>query len=190
MVLILMLSMPMPTMANISTSGLTAQQKATLKASRAEMQLDNATKTAEDAISGNVVNDIISDPDRYAKIGTAIAKSIGAAANELNVEVNNFASSDVGKLVIVLTVYHFFGAELITFFVGFFLCIPLIIWLTFKIINMLKTKEYIYDDKGKVIGRILFNVDELNVDNINTSIFMISAIGIVITFIEIMFFLP
>jgi len=161
LVMVLILMFTLPTMADVSTSGLTATQKATLEAQKAQMKLDNATGPS---ITGDVLKDVIENPDlvnKYAQVGQAIAQSIGAAARELGVEVNNFAGTGVGKLVMFMTVYHFFGADIVTFVVGFFFMIPMSLWIIFRMNKMIKTKEINYDVKGKEIGRVFMNAAEM-----------------------------
>ena len=148
-----------PVMAEVDTSGLSEVQQAELAAQVAKMKADNANAP----LTGDIIQEVIENPEvvnKYAQIGEAIAKSIGAAARELGVEVNNFAGTGVGKLVMFMTVYHFFGSDIVTFFVGFFFMIPMSLWIIYRMNKMVKTKEIIYDDKGKEIGRKYYSAEE------------------------------
>lgn len=190
----LLLILSVPAMADVSTQGLSDQQKAQLAAQAAQMKADNASAP----ISGDIIQEVITNPDavnKYAQIGEAIAKSIGAAARELNVEVNKFSESGVGKLVMVMTVYHFFGSEILTFIVGFFFMIPMSIWIIYRMNKMIKTKEIIYDDKGKEIGRKYYSSDEAahsSRDGMssNGAQTLVTCIGFILVVIQAFYYLP
>ncbi len=121
-VLLLLLSMG-SAFADVSTTGLTAKQKDDLAVHAATLKAENIGNT-----TGTTAIEILSNPDimtKYAQMGEAIAKGIGAAARELGLEVNNFMTSPAGVLVTILLVYNFIGAELIKMFVGFIFMLPL-----------------------------------------------------------------
>ena len=149
-IVVVSLLISLPAVADVSTHGLSEKQAAELAAMAAQMKVDNTSNTLKSGTEA--VEAIMENPelvDKYSQMGTAIAKSIGAAASELGIAVNEFATSSVGKWVMFLTIYHFFGAELVAFIMGFFFVIPLILWAAFKLTHMVRVKEYVTDEKGK-----------------------------------------
>lgn len=140
--------------AEVSTRGLTDEQRAQLEVQAAQFKAENVK-----AGGAEVVEKIAEvNPDnlqKYADVGEAIAKSLGAAAKEMGVAVNEFMQSPAGLLTVVLIVYHFIGAELLSFlFAGCFL-IPLVTILWWKYIKNVRTKELTRNEKGK-LERVTF----------------------------------
>lgn len=107
--------------AQVNTSGLTKEQKAELELKAAEMRRDRVTgrvkgfSEEEEIASPKVKAD---DVERWAKLGENIGKSLGAAAKEVGVAVNDFAKTPVGILTTVLIVWHFMGATLMKLIIG------------------------------------------------------------------------
>ena len=160
LVMVLILMFAVPSMAEVKTNGLTKEQIAQLESQKAQFALSNAQNPT---ISVGTVSDALGNPEtlnKYTDIGVGIAKALGAAAKELGTEVNAFASSPVGKIVVFLTVYTLFGAEFVTMLVGFFFMIPMTIWVMHRINKFIRTAEIKYDDKGKEIGRVYHTAEE------------------------------
>lgn len=131
----------------ITIDGLSEQQVAELNAIVAQKRVENLANAGSmiDAV-GNLQPE---DVERYAQIGTIVASTIKDTASGLGIAVDEFVNTSTGTLVMFLIVYHFFGAELITFFIGFFLMIPLTLWLGRRFLQGVRIKGYTTDDKGK-----------------------------------------
>jgi hypothetical protein len=160
LVMVLVLMFTVPAMADVKTHGLSPEQQATLEANAAQMKLTNAKAPV---ISGDIIDTVLADPEsinKYAQIGQAIASSLASAARELGVEINNFAETGVGKFIMVMTVAHFFGAQIVSFSVGFFFMIPMTLWIIYRMNKFIKTAEITYDAKGKEIGRVYHTAEE------------------------------
>jgi hypothetical protein len=132
---------------SIDTSSLTDAQIAQLKADAAAIQATNLTTPALE-----ITDSILDDPERitkYAEMGEAIAKGLGAAAKELGMAADDFLGTNAGMLVAILIVYNFIGAQMITMFVGFFVILPLLFLGLRQVLYWIRLKEYTYDEKGK-----------------------------------------
>ena len=173
-----------PSMANIETDGLSKAQIAQLEARKAQFALSNAQ------IPKIMLSDLNTPEEisKYTEIGIGIAKSIGAAAKELNVEVNAFAASPVGELVVFLTVYTLFGAEIITMVIGFFFMIPITLWMGHRLCRFIKTKNIIYDPKGKEIGREFYSGHDSK--SMHEPIAWITCVTLILTVIQAFTYLP
>lgn len=105
-----------------------------------------------------------SDPatvQKWVDVGTNIGKSLGGAAKEVGVAVNDFVETPVGMLTAFLIVWHVMGAALVHFFGGILIFILGFSMLTYL---MRRSKGYIkkYDkESGKLISEEL---EELSSD--------------------------
>ena len=61
----------------------------------------------------NVSEDNSEKVERWVKIGSNIGQGLAGAAKELGVAVNDFSTTTVGQLTIVLIVWHMLGATLV-----------------------------------------------------------------------------
>lgn len=160
LVMVLILMFAVPSMAEVKTNGLTKEQIAQLESQKAQFALSNAQNPTIDV---GKLSESLNNPEaisKYTEIGVGIAKALGAAAKELGTEVNAFATSPVGKLVVFLTLYTLFGAEVITMIVGFFFMIPMTMWIIYRMNRFIRTAEIKYDEKGKEIGRVYHTAEE------------------------------
>lgn len=166
--------------ADISANGLTPAQRADMEAQIASLKAKNVKDGADINMNGVASVANVSDPqqlEKYAQFGEAIAKSLGSAAKELGVAVDEFMQTGTGTLVMVLVVYHFFGSDIIGILTCFII-IPLMLWMFNKFRTMLKIEGYKETDTGKVIPIIK---SELSEDE--TIGYVVLCIG---TFISIM----
>lgn len=88
-------------------SDLTDVQKAEIAKTIAQTAAQN-TKKPEVAVPAP------EDFEKYAKIGEGIAKSLGAAMKELNVQSNEFLSTPVGMITTGLIVYKVLGDDVLS----------------------------------------------------------------------------
>lgn len=100
---------------DVNTSGLTAEQVQALRQTAEQMKgkpLPTADKVKE-----------------YAEVGEMIGKAMSSTAKEMNIAVNEFSQTPVGKVCIFLIVWKLFGRELLHFIVGgLMLAIGLFLW--------------------------------------------------------------
>ena len=134
--------------AQIDTSGLTPEQKAEL-----QLQAEQMKKKKLDA----------AEVGEYAVLGQQVAKAIGAACKELNVAVNDFAATPVGKMTIVLIMWKVAGREVAKIVTGGILFVILIsIWI-YLFRRMCVIKEIKYKD-GKKDGVVYYNSENCSSD--------------------------
>lgn len=170
--------------ADVSVNGLTETQIAELRAVVAQNRVDNLTNTNSVI---EVVGDLQpEDVERYAQIGTIVASTIKDTASGLGIAVDEFVNTSTGTLVMFLIVYHFFGAELITFIVGFFFLIPATLWLGSRFLRGVRVKGYVTDDKGKQspIFKERYTEEE------TYAIIWIYVISIVAIIIQVLIYMP
>lgn len=99
------------------SSKLTSEQKAKLQLEAAQMENAESTTT-------------VSTAKQWVDIGTAIGSGLASTAKELGVAANDFANTPVGKISMLLIVWHFFGSEAVHILFGaFWLLIMLPTWL-------------------------------------------------------------
>lgn len=105
----------------VDPDGLTDEQKAKIQLEiealkKQKKSQENEPKTVEKI-------------KEYVELGQAIGVGLGSAAKELNVTVNEFASSPVGKIATVIIVWKFIGREAIHYLAGsLFLVVALSAW--------------------------------------------------------------
>jgi hypothetical protein len=136
---------------NIDTGELTDAQVAQLKADAAALKAGNLQVPA-------MTDSILDDPERitrYAEMGQAVAKGLGAAAKELGMAVDDFLGTTAGMLVAILIVYNFIGAELIRMAVGFFIILPMLYLGLRRVLYWIRLEGYTYDEKGKKLETFL-----------------------------------
>ena len=94
----------------IDVSKLTDDQKAQINAITTSTQMKDESKT--DAAISISPSTLKNWGDNLASAAEGFARAIGIAAHELNIEVNNFASSPVGMLTIGIVLMKLFGSSL------------------------------------------------------------------------------
>jgi len=83
-----------------------------------EAQQADVIKSIAEQASHNTIqqpSQRITDPkqvEQWGSIGVSVATAIGSAAKELNVGINDFAQSPVGKLTIAIIIFKLFGGKL------------------------------------------------------------------------------
>ena len=100
------------------------------------------------------VVDAVTDPkniDNVVDWTTKLGKGLAAVAKELNVTVNEFAKSPVGRLTVWLLIMHFFGNA------AMHLLGAILIWsvgfiVTFKLLQRYKPTLETFDEKGKKVS--------------------------------------
>lgn len=83
----------------------------------------------------------------WIDVGAGIGESLAATAGKLGVEVNKFATTPVGKLAMVLIVWHYMGDDIMGIVSG-------LLWFAIFLPGWLYiAKRYmgIYDEKGKFV---------------------------------------
>lgn len=94
----------------IDVSKLTDEQKAQINAiTTSPQKKDDVKKDTAISISPSTLKNW---GDNLASAAEGFARAIGIAAHELNIEVNNFASSPVGMLTIGIVLMKLFGSSL------------------------------------------------------------------------------
>ena len=104
----------------------------------------------------NKVPEITSENlEKWSTVGDAFAETIKKICHILNVEVNEFLKSDVGKIVTVVIVYKLIGAELLKVLLcyGAWLLIT-IVSITFFKIAFIKKKIKEKDGETKYVERV------------------------------------
>ena len=84
------------------TSGLTKEQVAKLQLNAEQMKSSKSVDMAKE----------------YVELGEMIGKALGSTAREMNVAVNDFAQTPVGKLSMVLIIWKVIGREGLHYLVG------------------------------------------------------------------------
>lgn len=121
-----------------------------------------ATRLVADNLASPSVTAVLEDPDvvlKYAQVGEAVAKGIGAAAKEMGVAANEFMGTSAGLLTVVLIVYHFIGAQLISLVVAGSM-VPIVIWIYMRYLRWVRTEEVTIDESGKVTRIMYKTIDE------------------------------
>lgn len=140
----------------VSTSGLTTKQAAQIEAEVAQLKAYNAKNSGIE-----VINDLSSeDVDKYAKLATVITTTITDTAKGLGMAVDEFMQTTTGSLVMFLIVYHFFGADVIIFFLGVFILIPFTILMSNRLVKHATIKTYTLNEKGKRVPVFLDYIDD------------------------------
>lgn len=101
----------------VDLSGLTDAEKEDLKAQAAQLRADKAAKEEAPMTTERVTE--------YALMGKAVAEAFGAAAKEMNVAVNDFATSPVGKVTMVLIIWKVAGKDMAR------IILPMVIFILF-----------------------------------------------------------
>lgn len=151
-ILVLLMGMQMTCVyaGQVSSNGLTAEQVAMLEASIATQKAENIRNEATTGVMSGIAT--VSGPDelnRYAEMSKAIAMGLAAAAKELGMAANEFMVTPAGKLVTILVVYKYIGAELIGFLMSYLVILPLLFIALRTVLYWMRLKEYKYDEKGK-----------------------------------------
>lgn len=138
-----------PALAKVETHGLTESQIADIKAQVAITKAENV-KSGADTVSQVVERLENVDIERYSELGKVITKTITETAQGLGMAVDEFVGTTTGSLVMLLILYHFLGADFVTFVIGFFVMLPasFIIWN--RMLRIIRTESYKEDDKGKM----------------------------------------
>jgi hypothetical protein len=171
-----------PVMAQLSTSGLTEEQVADMAALIAAKKAENVKK------GGTEIVEAAKDPERmkrYAEVGEAIAKSLGAAAKEMGVAVNDFMSTPAGTLTVLLIVYHFIGSDLIALFVAGSL-IPVVVYMWFRAVRYIRTDRIERNEAGK---KVAVHYERFS-ENQGWSLFGVTIAFVVLTLLLLLTALP
>lgn len=131
--------------ANLST----AQQADILK---------TIATTAEQAKQANSLPPVpsVEDVEKYADIGTNIAKALGTAAKELNVGINEFISTPAGIIATGLIIYKVLGQDVLNQIHSIFEAFAFsIIWVSYLIwfIRRVGDIKITYSDKVNWLGK-------------------------------------
>jgi hypothetical protein len=83
----------------------------------------------------------------WVDVGAGIGESLAATAGKLGVEVNKFAQTPVGKMAMVLIVWHYMGEEISGWVCG------LLFWLIFLPMWFYAARKTmgVYNEKGKFV---------------------------------------
>jgi len=156
-VFIILLLVSTPVLADINTRGLTEEQQAEMALQAAKIREAEQSK-------------------EWVDIGDALGESIGAAAAKLDITVNEFVDSCVGKLMAFAIVYKVISKDLLRVIIF----IPLFIFITFLLLYIYKRscliESIFYDEKGKKKEIKYFNPEDN--DAINITRFIIGLIWI------------
>lgn len=172
--LVLLMMVSLPAFAQVSTNGLSAEQKAALDAQAAQMRLQNAATSTSN----------VPDPDKmeqWVDLGTKIGQGLGGAAKEVGVAVNEFVKTPVGILTSAVILWKFLGSTFLHLFGGIMVLVSG--WLFMLYINNKKTGGTItYDpEKRDIFGRavkVKVQKGELEVSDWAVSYFWMAAITI------------
>lgn len=93
--------------------------------------------------------------NQWVEVGSNIGKGLAGAAKELGVEVNNFATTPMGQLTVLLIIWHIMGATLIHFFGAFIVWIVGFVGIWFIRNKILDKTESL---SGEAIGGMGFMV--------------------------------
>ena len=85
------------------------------EAEKAEVIKMVADKASQKDVMPTMTEDKV---EKWVKIGSNIGQGLAGAAKEVGVAVNDFATTPVGKLTMMLIVWHMIGAQLIHVFGG------------------------------------------------------------------------
>jgi len=89
---------------------------------------------------------------KYAEIGKSIAIALGEAAKQLNVEMNAFSTTSVGKITIYLIIYKLIGKDIIRLFI----LLGIIVLLIFSFRNFFIKKKIKEGSEIKYVERYDF----------------------------------
>jgi hypothetical protein len=102
-----------------------------------------------------VVIETLANSDKWREIGQAFAETVKQVCNTLNVEVNQFIKSDVGKLTAGIILWKMIGKDLIRVVVlSFFLfCLTIVIFSSIYFVHGRKKVKTIVDGKEQITYR-------------------------------------
>ena len=130
-------------------------KKAAAKKKAAEAPKD----IAESQIVAKVIESIT--PENIQTWGTALAEGIKSVCHTLNIEVNEFIKTDVGKLTAGMLIYYVVGDDVIKFttgakdifftLAGYMFCIIVVLFSFHKLHLPRKKYTYTANDRGKMI---------------------------------------
>lgn len=155
-------------------------------AEKAEIIKAVADKAATKTVFGGTKEESVEKVERWVKIGSNIGQGLAGAAKEVGVAVNEFSTTPVGQLTMVLIVWHMIGAQLVHVVAG------ILIWVFgYFVMKYLIGKTYpdqiTYDtEKTNIFGNYVVKEVKKNTigDPIGWSLFamMFIAAGIVVIF--------
>lgn len=93
----------------------------------------------------------------WKEMGNAFAETIKTVCHTLNVEVNEFLKSDVGKLTAVVIIYKMIGKDIliILLYIGIWLIITFVLGLSIKFLHMKKIINSIVKDPNDKTKQIV-----------------------------------
>lgn len=100
----------------IDTSGLTQQQIQEIAAKAAELKAKNPEGAVADA--QDVSKAIRTEAGAWGELGVNMGKAMVGAAKEVGVAANEFAATDLGKIVTFMVVYKYIGEEVLSIIFG------------------------------------------------------------------------
>lgn len=111
-----LLTVGMPTksyagVVQVDTAGLTTEQVNQLKHQAQAMKNDPATVSAK----------VRQEAEAWGDLGANMGKAMVGAARELGIAANEFATTPLGKVVVVMTAYKIAGRDILGVFVGSFI---------------------------------------------------------------------
>jgi hypothetical protein len=104
------------TIHNAGWEKLTEQQKAELVKQVADMQSQNAAIGKVPPVSADNI-------EKWVSVGKMVGIGLSSAAKELNIAVNDFANTYVGKITIAIIVWNVLGESITMIAVGIFIWI-------------------------------------------------------------------
>jgi hypothetical protein len=122
-------------MAQVDTSGMTTEDIAKLQLEAEKLKKERVSQA--DRMS-------VDKAKEYIELGEMVGKAMGSAAKELNMAVNDFAQTPVGRTAMILIVWKVIGREAMKFAIGLGFIVafvPIWIWF-FRKMCIVKSVEY------------------------------------------------
>ena len=120
-----------------------------------------AQAQAQAKAQAGILDKVQTNPEKvnqWIEVGSNIGKGLAGAAKELGVEVNNFATTPMGQLTVLLIIWHIMGATLIHFFGAFVIWIIGFVGIWFIRNKILDKEESLSSDAITSLGLIVVAV--------------------------------
>ena len=137
------------------------ERKAKKEAAKAAKAAKEAIKEKTAKVGPKVVDKVLENvtPENLTKWGNAIGEGIKGVCSSLNVEVNAFVNTTVGKLTMGLIVYKVVGGkeiiigvkDVVFTLLGYLFVTGILLYSYYKLHIPRKKYDYTANDKGKVV---------------------------------------
>ena len=147
------------------------------EAEKAEVIKMVADKASQKDVLPTMTEDKV---EKWVKIGSNIGQGLAGAAKEVGVAVNDFATTPVGQLTMLLIVWHMIGAQLIHVLGGILIWVVGIIIIRHMVARAYPTKITYSKDVKNIFGNYVVEKSEPIAINDSNAAGWLFAYGIVL----------